>query len=140
MEKCDTIKQGLNRTDTRVLIDLYILDERISLRNSLRKHDGKQWASAVPSVDVYTFDPEFVINRSEPMISTRSLLAAKLWGYRSARSTSTSMRASSSSSRTARSRDVVGGDGAGGYNRRIGAMQAVGGMAYMVHACGSMLA
>ena len=78
MLKVDPIKQGANHTGTRVVVDFHSIDERDLMRNSLRKRDGNQWSSTVPTVEAYTLDPEFIINRNKPMLSTRTLLASKL--------------------------------------------------------------
>ena len=75
--KADPIKQGANQTGTRVVVDFHSIEERDLMRNSLRKRDGIQWSSTVPTVEAYTLDPEFIINRNRPMISTRTLLASK---------------------------------------------------------------
>ena len=61
-----------------MVVDFHSLDERDLMRNSLRKKDGNQWSSTVPTVEAYTLDPEFIINRNKPMLSTRTLLASKL--------------------------------------------------------------
>ena len=74
VEKAHLIKQGSNTTGTRVLIDPHLIDKRIRQRNSLRKNDAKPWTSVIPTVDVYTIDFEFVINRNKPMTTTRILL------------------------------------------------------------------
>ena len=76
--KADPIKQGANQTGTRVVVDFHSIEERDLMRNSLRKRDGNQWSSTVPTVEAYTLDPEFIINRNKPMLSTRTLLASKL--------------------------------------------------------------
>ena len=76
--KADPIKQGANQTGTRVVVDFHSIEERDLMRNSLRKRDGNQWSSTVPTVEAYTLDPAFIINRNKPMLSTRTLLASKL--------------------------------------------------------------
>ena len=76
--KADPIKQGANQTGTRVVVDFHSIEERDLMRNSLRKRDGNQWSSTIPTVEAYTLDPEFIINRNKPMLSTRTLLASKL--------------------------------------------------------------
>ena len=76
--KVDPIKQGANQTGTRVVVDFHSIEERDLMRNSLRKRDGNQWSSTVPTVEAYTLDPAFIINRNKPMLSTRTLLASKL--------------------------------------------------------------
>ena len=76
--KVDPIKKGANQTGTRVVVDFHSIEERDLMRNSLRKRDGNQWSSTVPTVEAYTLDPAFIINRNKPMLSTRTLLASKL--------------------------------------------------------------
>ena len=76
--KADPIKQGASQTGTRVVVDFHSIEERDLMRNSLRKRDGNQWSSTVPTVEAYTLDPAFIINRNKPMLSTRTLLASKL--------------------------------------------------------------
>ena len=75
--KVDPIKQGAIQKGTRVVVDFHSIEERDLMRNSLRKRDGNQWSSTIPTVEAYTLDPEFIINRNRPMISTRTLLASK---------------------------------------------------------------
>ena len=86
---------------TRVLLDLHPIDERNLLRNCLRKKDGKQWRSVIENVEAYTIDTEFIIRRDEPCLACEGCSRPSS-GSRTTRASSTSVRASSSASPTAR--------------------------------------